>query len=89
MPSLEVGELSEKIINIIKKETPEKAIDKICCLKNPNTDKKLGKKVALDIYKCYAVNSVPYIKKLYENNYTEWSLKINANIKRASNHISK
>lgn len=88
MKELSFYDLSNTCIKIVKKNTPEKSIDKISVLINPKTEKKVGKVMALKVYKSLVSYTVPYNKKLYENNYTLYNCKINANIQRAENYIS-
>ncbi len=88
MKTLDYEELSKKCISIVKKETPEKSIDKIASFINPKTEKKFGKKKAYELYVSIAFHSVKYDKKLHENNYTEWFSKVNENIDMAKKHIS-
>lgn len=88
MKILDYNELSKKFISIVKKETPEKSIDKIASFINPKTEKKFGKKKAFELYVSIAFHSVKYDKKLHENNYTGWYSQVQKNIDMAKKHIS-
>lgn len=88
MKSINISDLNDKIVVIIKKETPEKAIDKISFLNNPKTGKKFGKNVAYQIYLTLSHHSVPYVKKIHENNYLKWASEVSEKLKKAKDYIS-
>jgi hypothetical protein len=75
--------LTEKCINIIKNNPPDKAINKISNLKKPNCDI-FGEDFALKLYKTYSNKSVDYDSEKYANNVSSYKNNIKKNMKMAT-----
>jgi len=82
-------DISDTCIKTVKKNTPEKSIDIISKLINPNDGKSIGKKKALDIYISLISYAVPYEKSLYSHNFTLYQTKKDKKIEKAKKHVNK
>jgi len=82
------NELSLKCKQIISSNTPNKSIELISNIKLSNGSK-VGKEIALKIYKVYADESVEYDVKKDRNNITTYVDKIQTNISIAEKKSKK
>jgi len=79
-------DLEKQCINIIKKNTPEKSLEKISNLKIYSKDNKIGVNDAVKIYKCLSDESVEWKNSKYSNNITSYKKKVNNNVNKVINH---
>jgi len=82
MRNISYDKLSNKCINIIKNKPPNVAISLISNLKTEDNNS-IGYDTAKKIYKLYADESVKYTSTKYSENITEYTNKVNKNIKKA------
>lgn len=78
-------DLAKECETIIKNNSPEKSMQIISNIILPS-NKKIGKKIALEIFTLYADKSVKYDPKTYQNNINAFKNKVKKNIKIASNY---
>lgn len=78
-------DLAKECETIIKNNNPEKSMQMISNIILPS-NKKVGKKLALEIFMVYADKSVKYDAKIYQNNINSFKNKVKKNIKIASNY---
>jgi hypothetical protein len=79
--------ITNKCIDIINSNTPEKSIDLIANIKSPLDNVKYGKKSALKIYKILCNKAINYSSEKYQNNIIEYQNEINDSINRASLYV--
>ena len=83
-----VNNIINEIIDIIKNNEPEVAVNKIAKTINPLIQEKIGKKNALKLYILYSDKSVKYDVHKYKNNINSFKDKVNENIKKAKNSVN-
>ena len=76
-----------RIINIMKKNSPEDSVKIISKLKNPYTDEIIGHKKAIRIYVVNVKNIVEYDSEKYANNISKYNSLINEKINKICNLI--
>jgi ERCC4-type nuclease len=76
--------LGYKCLKIIKSNDMEDAVNKIANLKRED-NKKIGRKLAIEIYQKYGYTSVQYNMKEHSHNIDKYYDKVNSNIKNSHN----
>lgn len=76
-----------RIINIMKKNSPEESIEKISKLNNPYTNAEIGKKKAIKLYVVNVDKIVKYDEEKYGNNMSKYNSMINNKLNRISDLI--
>lgn len=82
MRDISYDKLLNKCINIIKNKPPNIAINLISNLKTEDNNS-IGYNTAKKIYKLYADESVKYSSAKYSENISDYTNKVNKNIKKA------
>ena len=85
MRNNDITNLQNRIINIMKKNSPENSIKLISKIKNLYNDKELGKNKAIRLYISNVQEVVKYDSDKYGNNISEYNRLINDKIKRLRN----
>ena len=81
-------EFASQCKNIIKNNSPEKSLEKIANMKIGDNIK-VGKKNAIEIYKCLSDYSIEWDNSKYSNNITSFKKKVNKNINKAEKYLDK
>ena len=81
----DISNIENRIINIMKKNSPENSIKLISKIKNPYTNKELGKNKAIRLYISNVEVTVPYDPDKYGNNISEYNRLINNKIRKLGN----
>ena len=81
----DINNFKNRIINIMKKNSPENSIKLISKIKNPYNDKELGKNKAIRIYISNVSEVVKYDPDKYGNNISEYNRLINDKIRKLGN----
>lgn len=71
-----------RIINIMKKNSPENSVEIISKLNNPITGEKIGKKKAIRIYVVNVEDTIDYDEDLYGNNMSKYNALIGKKLNR-------
>ena len=81
--------LETKIKNIMNTNNPKQSIDLMSKCRLPESNKQIGKEIALKLYNSYSEKSINYDPKKYQTNINSYKEKVNKNIKIANKHSKK
>ena len=87
MKNFDKKKFKTRIINIMKKNSPEDSVEKISNLINPYTQEEIGKNKAIKIYTLNIENVVVYKEDIYGNNISKYNKLISDKISRIYNII--